>query len=76
VESKSDYKSRGFPSPDEADALTLMVHAVRRASGVVFSFSNSDAGAVSAGVFSAAGGRDTEIGEQHDAGAVPDFLDD
>lgn len=29
VESKKEYKSRGNRSPDRADALTLMVHAVR-----------------------------------------------
>lgn len=29
VESKTDYKSRGNPSPDRADALALMLHAVR-----------------------------------------------
>lgn len=29
VETKTDYISRGFPSPDEADANTLLVHAVR-----------------------------------------------
>ena len=29
VESKSDYKSRGNPSPDEADSVTLLVHAFR-----------------------------------------------
>jgi len=29
VESKKDYKSRGNESPDEADSLTLFVHAAR-----------------------------------------------
>ena len=29
VESKKDYKSRGSPSPDRADALTMLVHVVR-----------------------------------------------
>jgi hypothetical protein len=35
VESKTDYKSRGFESPGEADSLTLLVHAARRGSGVI-----------------------------------------
>jgi hypothetical protein len=29
AESKKDYKSRGFSSPDEADSATLLVHAIR-----------------------------------------------
>jgi hypothetical protein len=29
VESKKDYKARGFKSPDKADSLTLLVHLVR-----------------------------------------------
>jgi hypothetical protein len=37
VESKTDYKSRGFSSPDEADSLTLLVHAARKGSGVILS---------------------------------------
>jgi hypothetical protein len=35
VESKKDYKSRGFESPNEADSLTLLVHAARKGSGVI-----------------------------------------
>jgi len=35
VESKKDYRSRGYGSPDEADSMTLLLHAVRRASGVI-----------------------------------------
>ena len=41
VESKEEDMARGFKSPDEADSLTLMVHAVRRACGEVFSFSGA-----------------------------------
>lgn len=37
VESKKDYMSRGKESPDEADSLTLFVHAARKGSGVVLS---------------------------------------
>lgn len=33
VESKPNYRSRGFSSPDECDSATLLVHAVRLASG-------------------------------------------
>lgn len=37
VESKKDYMSRGFKSPDQADSMTLFVHATRRGSGVILS---------------------------------------
>lgn len=37
VESKKDYKSRGFESPNEADSLTLLVHAARKGSGLILS---------------------------------------
>lgn len=37
VESKKDYESRGFGSPNEADSLTLLVHAARKGSGVTLS---------------------------------------
>ena len=37
VESKKDFTSRGFESPDEADSLTLFVHAVRKSSGIQLS---------------------------------------
>lgn len=35
VESKRDYKARGNESPDEADAITLLLHCARLASGAV-----------------------------------------
>lgn len=37
VETKDDYTGRGFKSPDEADSLTLFVHAARKGSGVILS---------------------------------------
>jgi hypothetical protein len=37
IEAKRDYISRGFESPDEADSLTLFVHAARMGSGVTVS---------------------------------------
>lgn len=37
VESKKDYESRGFSSPNDADSLTLLVHAARKGSGLVLS---------------------------------------
>jgi hypothetical protein len=37
IESKKDYVSRGFQSPDEGDSLTLFVHACRKGSGVTLS---------------------------------------
>jgi len=44
VESKKDFMSRGFSSPDEADALTLIVHAVRRGAMLVPSMTGEDIG--------------------------------
>lgn len=41
VESKKEYKDRGHPSPDEADAFTLMVHQARMMAGPVFSITRS-----------------------------------
>lgn len=35
VESKDDYKSRGNPSPNRADAVTLLLHAVRLSTGCI-----------------------------------------
>lgn len=35
VESKAEYMSRGYDSPDKADSLTLFVHAARKGSGVI-----------------------------------------
>lgn len=40
VESKKDYKSRGNESPDEADSLTLFVHAARMGFKIVPSMTN------------------------------------
>lgn len=37
VESKKDYMARGFTSPDQADSMTLFVHAARKGSGIVLS---------------------------------------
>jgi hypothetical protein len=37
VESKKDYESRGFGSPNEADSLSLLVHAARKGSGLILS---------------------------------------
>lgn len=37
IESKKDYISRGNPSPDEADSLTLFIYAARKGSGQTFS---------------------------------------
>lgn len=48
VESKPDYKARTqAPSPDEADALSLLVHAVRNCSGVVLAMTKEAQGAPS-----------------------------
>lgn len=43
VEPKPDYKSRNQgKSPDDADAFTLLVHAVRRASGVILAMNHEN----------------------------------
>lgn len=42
VEAKTDFISRGFASPDEADSLTLLVHAVRKGSAVIPSMQGAD----------------------------------
>jgi len=42
VESKKDYKARGYSSPGEADSLTLLVHAARKGSGVIPSMRGED----------------------------------
>lgn len=39
VESKADYKRRGFSSPDEADSATLLVHAIRVGGKITVSMS-------------------------------------
>lgn len=44
VEAKKDYKSRGFSSPDEADSLTLLVHAARKGSGITMSMAGEAVG--------------------------------
>lgn len=41
VESKPEYKKRGNESPDEADAITLLLHCARIASGCVPSMSKA-----------------------------------
>jgi hypothetical protein len=43
VESKQDYIAKGFESPDEADGLTLLVHAARMASGVTLGMLSASA---------------------------------
>lgn len=35
VETKKDYMLRGFPSPDEADSLSLFVHAARKGLNII-----------------------------------------
>jgi hypothetical protein len=48
VETKTEYKSRGNPSPNKADALTLLLHGVRKASGCIPSALDDMAGVSSA----------------------------
>ena len=46
IESKKDYVSRGFKSPDEADSYTLFIHACRKGSGVTLSMTGGSVGTV------------------------------
>lgn len=46
VESKPDYKKRGNESPDEADAVTLLLHCARMAGGVVPSMTKAGSSTV------------------------------
>jgi hypothetical protein len=47
IESKKDYISRGFKSPDDADSFTLFVHACRKGSGVSLSMTGGAVGSPS-----------------------------
>lgn len=49
VESKEDYKSRGNKSPNDADAITLLVHCARSASGLVLSALDDTEGVLGTG---------------------------
>jgi len=44
VETKKDYMDRGHDSPDEADSLTLLVHAARKGSGITLSMKGDASG--------------------------------
>lgn len=55
VESKNDYIKRGNVSPDEADMLTLLVHAARLGSGVTLSMSGGAGGPAETDADSASG---------------------
>lgn len=43
TESKKDFESRGFTSPNDADSLSLLVHAARKGSGVILSMRDNEA---------------------------------
>jgi hypothetical protein len=43
TESKKDFESRGFTSPNDADSLSLLVHAARKGSGQILSMRDSNA---------------------------------
>lgn len=60
VETKDEYKSRGNPSPNKADAITLLLHGVRKAFGVIPSALDDCAGTV--------------VDGNNDRGAVPCFV--
>ena len=79
VEQKRDYISRGFESPDEADSLTLLVHAARKGSGVTLSM-NLDATSDTPGGYDDSDGWLDEIklfgGARIDESNRTQFLDD
>lgn len=58
VESKKDFMSRGFDSPDWADSFTLFAHAARKGSGESFSMVGD------------ASGTDDEDDQWYDGGGV------
>jgi len=43
TESKKDFESRGFTSPNDADSLSLLVHAARKGSGQILSMREGNA---------------------------------
>jgi hypothetical protein len=52
VETKKDYREREQQrSPDEADAVTLLVHGVRLMSGVVVSMKAAMPGVITPGIY-------------------------
>jgi hypothetical protein len=75
TESKKDFESRGFTSPNDADSLSLLVHAARKGSGQILSMregSSQISGNVDSSWYDAmyAGGA------RIDASNRTDFLDD
>lgn len=72
VEPKKDYMSRGFTSPDEADSLTLFVHAARMGSGVILSM-KGDSGQESEDDDA---WYDGQVGHRVDFTNQPDVLDE
>ncbi len=47
TESKKDFESRGFTSPNDADSLSLLVHAARKGSGIQLSMRENSSHLVS-----------------------------
>lgn len=78
VEPKNEYILRGFPSPDEADSLTLFVHAARKGSGVILSMKLDETSDMPGN--EDFDGWDDEIaligGARIDSASRADFLDD
>lgn len=76
VESKTDYKSRGFASPDDADSLTLLVHAARKGSGLSLSRRGENLEASGRTAFEDWPGEDYPGGVRIDPTNRSDFLDE
>jgi hypothetical protein len=76
VESKKDYKARlAKESPDEADSLTLFVHAARVARQLVPSMGGGDSSGINPGDDEWWDGAVLENGTRFDAASVPDTLE-
>lgn len=76
VESKTDYKSRGFGSPDAADSLTLLVHAARKGSGLSLSRRGENVDGPGGSPFDDWPSGDYQGGARIDPSNRSDFLDD
>lgn len=76
AESKKDYMSRGFPSPDEFDSLTLAVQAARLGSGLVLSMRGEQVDLPGSQQFEDDWPGDFQGGAKIDVSNRTDFLDE
>jgi hypothetical protein len=72
VETKEEYASRGNPSPNKADSLTLFVHAIRAFSGVIPSSAEDLEGTITTLLPNTA---DRPVPQWNDASNTTEYLD-